>query len=248
MTPAESQAQGASGSPAAHPALLFRDVEKRYWRAHALRGVSFEVPQGAIVGLVGANGSGKSTLLKLAAGLLRPTRGEVRVLGQPPGRNTKRMVGYVPEIDPLFAWMTVQETMRFTRALFPDWEPERAAELREILELPETRRVGELSKGMRARLRLLLALARSAPLALLDEPFSGIDPPSRNRIAQGILAACRHGRRTVLLSTHDLKDAEPLFDRLLVLSAGRLVLEGDADQLRQRHGKSIEALVQEVLA
>ena len=230
------------------PAVLFRDVTKRYGQVQALRGVSFALPPGTVTGLVGVNGSGKSTLLKLAAGFLRPTGGEVRILGRTPGGPTKHQVAFVPEVDPLFAWMTVAETVRFARAFFPDWDADQAAELRDILELPEGRRVGALSKGMRTRLRLLLALARSAPVVLLDEPFSGIDPPSRRRISQGILTACRRSGRTVLLSTHDLKDAEPLFDRLLVLAEGRLVLEGDAEDLRERHGKSIEELVEEVLA
>lgn len=248
MTTAEAIDRHDTGAAAETPALVFREVEKRYRRTVALQGVSFALPSGTLAGLVGANGSGKSTLLKLAAGFIRPSQGEVRVLGQSPGHVTKRLVAYMPEVDPLFAWMTVRETMAFVQAFFPDWVPERAEELREILQLPERKRVGELSKGMRTRLRLLLALARTAPVALLDEPFSGIDPPSRSRIAQGILAACRDGTRAVLLSTHDLKDAEPLFDRLLVLSAGRLVLDGDAEELRQRHRKSIESLVEEVLA
>lgn len=248
MTIVEPQAPGPAETATPAPALVFRDVEKRYWRNHALREVSFELPPGVIVGLVGTNGSGKSTLLKLAAGLLRPTRGEIRIFGQPPGRDTKRQVAYVPEIDPLFPWMTVREAMRFTRAFFADWDPERAAELLDILELPESRHVGELSKGMRTRLRLLLALARSAPLVLLDEPLSGIDPPSRSRIVEGILASHRQGQRTMVLSTHDLKSAEPLFDRLLVLAAGRIRLEGDVEELRQHHGKSIETIVEEALA
>lgn len=248
MTTVEAQAPGTVEAAPPPPALVFRNVEKRFWRNQALAGVSFELPPGVIVGLVGTNGSGKSTLLKLAAGLLRPTRGEIRIFGHPPGRATKGRVAYVPEVDPLFPWMTVRETMRFTQAFFADWEPERAEELLDILELPESRRVGELSKGMRTRLRLLLALARSAPLVLLDEPLSGIDPPSRSRIVEGILATHRQGQRTMVLSTHDLKSAEPLFDRLLVLAAGRVRLDGDVEELRQERGQSIETIVEEALA
>lgn len=256
MTTVEPAARGPDGGEealgpdrtGAPPALEFRGVEKRYGRTRALEGISCALRPGTIAGLVGANGSGKSTLLKLAAGLIRPTRGEVRVLGRPPGRAAKLQVAYMPEVDPLFPWMRVREAVAFVRTFFPDWDGEREEELREILELPAERRVGEVSKGMRTRLRLLLALARTAPVVLLDEPFSGIDPPSRTRIARGILAACRDAERAVLLSTHDLKDAEPLFDRLLVLAQGRLVLEGDAEELRRQHGKSIEGLVEEVLA
>lgn len=230
------------------PAVCFRHVWKRYGSVEALRDVTFTLPAGTVTGLVGANGSGKSTLLKVAAGFVRPARGEVQVLGQTPGVELRRRIAFVAEVDPLDPWMTVDQTVRFVRSFFTDWDPEHEGELREILELPGRRRVGELSKGMRTRVRLLLGLARVAPLVLLDEPFSGIDPVSRRRIADAILAACRRGGRTILLSTHDLKDAEPLFDRLMVLAGGRLVLAGDADELRARHGKSLDGIVEEVLA
>lgn len=173
------------------PAVCFRHVWKRYGSVEALRDVTFTLPAGTVTGLVGANGSGKSTLLKVAAGFVRPARGEVQVLGQTPGVELRRRVAFVAEVDPLDPWMTVDQTVRFVRSFFTDWDPEHEGELREILELPGRRRVGELSKGMRTRVRLLLGLARSAPLVLLDEPFSGIDPVSRRRIADAILAACR---------------------------------------------------------
>ncbi|ADU51830.1 ABC transporter related protein [Thermaerobacter marianensis DSM 12885] len=232
---------------AAEPAVTFRNVTKRYGAVEALRDVSFSLPPGTVTGLVGANGSGKSTLLKLAAGFVHPSAGEVRVLGRAPSIAERRQIAFVAEVDPLDGWMTVDQTVRFVRWFFPDWDEEHEGELREILELPGHRRVGELSKGMRTRVRLLLGLARTAPLVLLDEPFSGIDPVSRRRVADAILAACRRGGRTILLSTHDLKDAEPLFDRLMVLARGRLVLEGEADEIRAQRGKSIEDVVEEVL-
>ena len=244
---ADSQDRREGERDAAEPAVTFRNVTKRYGAVEALRDVSFSLPPGTVTGLVGANGSGKSTLLKLAAGFVRPSAGEVRVLGRLPGIAERRQIAFVAEVDPLDGWMTVDQAVRFVRSFFTDWDEDQEAELREILELPAARRVGDLSKGMRTRVRLLLGLARSAPLVLLDEPFSGIDPVSRRRIADAILAACRRGRRTILLSTHDLKDAEPLFDRLMVLARGRLVLEGEADEIRAQRGMSIEDVVEEVL-
>lgn len=244
---ADSQDRREGEGDAAEPAVTFRKVTKRYGAVDALRDVSFSLPPGTVTGLVGANGSGKSTLLKLAAGFVRPSAGEVRVLGRAPGIGERRQIAFVAEVDPLDGWMTVDQAVRFVRSFFTNWDEDQEAELREILELPAARRVGDLSKGMRTRVRLLLGLARPAPLVLLDEPFSGIDPVSRRRIANAILAACRRGGRTVLLSTHDLKDAEPLFDRLMVLAHGRLVLEGEADEIRAQRGMSIEDVVEEVL-
>lgn len=231
----------------AKPVLEFHDVHKHYPGVDALRGVSFTLPRGVVVGLLGANGSGKSTLIKLAAGMLRPNRGRVRVLGLEPGRRTKARVAYLPEVDHLYAWMTVAETLDFVRRFYGDWQPERERLLMEELGLPERQRVGALSKGMRARLRLVLALSRAADLILLDEPLSGIDPPSRSRITRAILAAYRAGEQTLLLSTHEVLETESLFDRVLVLDRGRVVLDGDADSLRGQAGRSIQALLEEVL-
>lgn len=230
------------------PVLVFEGVYKRYPGVDAVRGVSLSLPLGVIVGLLGANGSGKSTLIKLAAGLLRPNRGRVRVLGREPGRWTKARVAYLPEVDHLYPWLTVAETLNFVRAFYADWEPERERRLMDELGLPERQRVGALSKGMRARLRLVLALSRAADLILLDEPLSGIDPPSRARIVRAILAAYRAGEQTLLLSTHEVLETESLFDRIAVLSRGELVLEGEADRLRGEEGRSIRSLLEEVLS
>ncbi|HEX6989601.1 MAG TPA: ABC transporter ATP-binding protein [Bacillota bacterium] len=229
------------------PVLEFQDVHKRYPGVEALRGVSLTLPRGVIVGLLGANGSGKSTLIKLAAGLLRPNQGHVRVLGMEPGRRTKARVAYLPEVDHLYPWMTVAETLNFVRRFYKDWQAERERLLLNELGLPERQRVGALSKGMRARLRLVLALSRAAELILLDEPLAGIDPPSRAKIVRAILGAYRAGEQTLLVSTHEVLETESLFDRVLVIARGQVLLDGDADQLRSDSGRSIQGLLEEVL-
>ncbi|HEX6989939.1 MAG TPA: ABC transporter ATP-binding protein [Bacillota bacterium] len=229
------------------PVLEFRDVHKRYPGVEALRGVSLSLPRGRGRGPAGANGSGKSTLIKLAAGLLRPNHGRVRVLGMEPGRRTKARVAYLPEVDHLYPWMTVAETLDFVRRFYRDWQVERERLLLDELGLPERQRVGALSKGMRARLRLVLALSRTAELILLDEPLAGIDPPSRAKIVRAILGAYRAGEQTLLLSTHEVLETESLFDRVVVIARGQVLLDGDADQLRSDSGRSIQGLLEEVL-
>lgn len=231
----------------ANPMVEFRGVHKRFPGAEALRGVSFALPTGQIIGLLGPNGSGKSTLLKLAAGLYRPNAGTVLIAGRPPDRRTKAMVAYSPEVDHLYPWMTVRETLRFVGAFFDDWDEQRADRLREFMGLRSGQKVGAMSKGMRARLRLVLALARSAPLVLLDEPLSGIDPPSRRRIVDAIVSEYRAGQQTIIISTHEVLETEPLFDYLLMLQAGIVKLQGDAEELRARYGTSVQGIMEEVL-
>lgn len=226
--------------------VTFRDVHKRFPSADALRGVSFDLSAGEIVGLLGPNGSGKSTLLKLMAGLYRPNSGRVTVAGRNPDQGTKALVAYSPEIDHLYPWMTVETSLKFVGSFYEDWDADRAAALLDFMALKPTQKVGKLSKGMRARLRLVIALARSASLILLDEPLSGIDPPSRSRIVQAILAEYRVGEQTIVISTHEVLEAEPLFDRLLMLEAGLIKLDGDAEELRQQYGCSAQGIMERV--
>lgn len=231
---------------ATEPLVVCQDVHKRFPGAEALRGVSLELPRGEIVGLLGPNGSGKSTLLKLIAGLHRPTSGRVLVAGRQPDRTTKALVSYSPEIDHTYPWMTVEATIRFVSSFYEDWDEERAASMLDFMGLKPRQKVGKLSKGTRARLRLVLALARSADLILLDEPLSGIDPPSRARIVRAILSEYKAGEQTIIISTHEVLEAEPLFDRLLMLEAGFIKLEGSAEQLRERYGRSVQGIMEEI--
>lgn len=228
------------------PVVRFENVTKRFPGADALRGISVSIPKGSILGLLGPNGSGKSTFLKLIAGLYRPDHGRVLVEGEPPSRKTKARVAYLPEIDHLYPWMRVEQSLRFVSAFYPDWDDEKAQRLLEFMELPPTARVGSMSKGMRGRLRLIVALARSASVILLDEPLSGIDPPSRNRIVKAILSEYVSGEQTLILSTHEILESEPLFEHLLFLGEGKVVLEGQAEALRTKYGKSIQDLMEEI--
>lgn len=225
-------------------AIEVRALCKRYGRTWALRGIDFRLEEGMVLGLLGPNGSGKSTLLRILAGVGRPTSGEVRVLGQAPGRATKARVAFVPEVEHIYRWMRVADALKFQEGFFADFRPARALELLEFMGLDQAAPVGSLSRGQRARLKLVLALARDARLVLLDEPFAGIDPPSRERILQGLLRAYREDR-TMVIATHVVGEAEKLFDRVVFLSRGEVFLSGEAEELRQRHGKSIEQIFRE---
>ncbi|HHT47771.1 MAG TPA: ABC transporter ATP-binding protein [Firmicutes bacterium] len=229
------------------PAVKLEKVVKRYPLTKALDGVSLTVDQGKVVGLLGHNGSGKTTLMKIIAGLKNPTSGEVRVFGMAPGVETKKRVAYLPEVNTYYNWMTIDELLNFVKAFHPDLNLEKAALLKTFMNLKGGEKIGSLSKGQQARLKLVVGLSRQADLMLLDEPLAGIDPPSRARVLHALVGEFRQEGQTILISTHEVKEAEPIFDHVVFLREGRKVLEGEAETLRAETGHSMEELFGEVL-
>lgn len=223
-------------------------IHKRYLLKHALRGIDLQIKRGTIVGLLGPNGSGKSTLLKMLAGLIYPTSGTILVNGREPDVRNKAHIAYLPEIDNLYGWMTVKETLDFISGFYADWEPDKATAMTAALELDPKMKVRNLSKGLRARLKLIAALSRGVPLVLLDEPFSGIDPASRGRIIRSIVSEFRADEQTIVLSTHSVKESEPMFDEVIFLKDGKVHVHDTAENLRAEYGCSLENLWEKVYA
>lgn len=221
---------------------------KRYPHTWALRGIHLTVPPGRIVGILGENGSGKSTFFRILTGLARPTRGKVQVLGQPPSWRTRKEIAYLPEVDTFYQWMRIPQLFHFMAAFYPQWNLSKAYELLEKVRLRPTLHIGELSKGQRARLKLVLTFARPASLLLLDEPLGGIDPASRLTILDILLHEYRYTEQTILISTHLVRDVETFLDDAIFIREGEIVLQGPADELRDRYGKSLEEIFQEVFA
>jgi ABC-2 type transport system ATP-binding protein len=220
------------------------NVTKRYRTTEGVRDLTLDFPAGEIVGVLGLNGSGKSTMLKLVAGLLFPTAGTISVFGHAPRAVRGRAV-FLGETDTLWPWMTPDDARRFMEGLYPDFDPARFDELLDVLEVPR-RKTKAMSRGERGRLRLAMALARSAKLYLLDEPLAGIDLISREKIMTSLVREW-HTDETILLSTHEVAEAEGLFDRAVYLRDGRLALDARAEELRER-GKSVVQTFKEVLA
>jgi ABC-2 type transport system ATP-binding protein len=168
----------------------------------------------------------------------------VRFSGSSP-RARRAELAYAGEADVLDPWLSPAAAMRLMGGLFADFSPERCRDLLAFLEVPE-RPYRRMSKGQQARFRLALALARQTRLLLLDEPLSGIDLISRERILRALLRSW-NDQGTLVLSTHEVAEAEALFDRVLFLREGRLVLDARAEQLREA-GKSVVQTFQELLA
>ncbi|MBB3111078.1 ABC-2 type transport system ATP-binding protein [Paenibacillus phyllosphaerae] len=221
-------------------------IHKRYLLKQALTDIDLQIRTGTIVGLLGPNGSGKSTLMKMIAGLIYPTSGMIQVAGRTPDVHNKKHIAYLPEIDHLYGWMTVAETLRFLSGFYSDWQADKAAALMETLELDGKQKMRNLSKGMRARLKLITAFARNVPLILLDEPFSGIDPPSRAKIIRSIISEFQSEEQTILLSTHTVSESEPMFDDVIFLHQGRVKLFDSAENLRSTYGCSLENIWEKV--
>jgi ABC-2 type transport system ATP-binding protein len=218
-------------------------VTKRYGGKEGLHGVSLELPQGQAVGLLGLNGAGKTTLLKLLAGLLLPSQGRVEVLGGRP-RAMRSCVAYLSDAE-TYPWLSPADGERLMGGLYPDFNRARYRELLGFLEVP-SRPSRSMSRGQRARLRLAMVLAREARLFLLDEPLAGIDLISRDRILKTLVQQWRE-EATLVLSTHEVAEAEGIFDRAIFLKEGRVVLDARAEELRAQ-GKSVRETFVEVLA
>lgn len=229
-------------------ALVVRNLKKKYPKTEALKGIDLTLPKGEICALLGPNGSGKSTLLKCIVGLVQADSGQIEIFGSSPSRQAKAQIAFVPEIDNLYRWMTIKQVIDFTATFYDDWQDERVPELLKFMKLDPSKKVTSLSKGMRARVKLVLALARRAPLLLLDEPFSGIDPSSRDRIVEGIVRQFMGDEQTMILSTHAVGETEQLYDSVVFLDEGTITLQGNAEDLRSQYGKSINDLFKEVFA
>ena len=222
--------------------VYVEDLWKKYPGAWALRGVSLTVARGGVLGVLGENGSGKSTLFRILAGVTRPTRGRALIGKIPAGFGTKRMVSYLPEIDPFYSWMKVGEQLDFLSDFHPGWDWRKAGELLEFMNLSDDRKVGALSRGQRARLKVVYAFSWPSDVVLMDEPLGGIDPPSRKRILDVLFNEFRRADQTILISTHLVSEVEPFIEDVLLLRDGEICISGRTGQLQQDHGKSLSEI------
>ena len=220
------------------PVIHVSDLTRRFGARTALASVSLSIPRGAVHGLVGANGAGKTTLIRHILGLLRAQRGSVRVFGLDPVADPVGVlsrIGYLSEENDLPGWMRVDEIMRYSRAFYPAWDDAYAEELRRAFALDPEARIKDLSRGQRARLGLLVALAYRPELLVLDEPSSGLDPVVRRDILEAIIRTIAHEGRTVLFSSHLLEEVERVADHVTMISAGAIVMTAPLDAIRRSH-------------
>jgi ABC-2 type transport system ATP-binding protein len=213
-------------------------LSRHFGAKAALDDVSLSVPRGSVFGLVGQNGAGKTTLIKHLLGLLRAEAGSVHVFGRDPVRDcvgVLRQIGYLSEENDLPGWMRVSEFLGYQRAFYPSWDDGYAAELQRAFDLDPRGRLRSLSKGQRARVSLVAALAYRPDLLVLDEPSSGLDPIVRRDILGAIIRTIADQGRTVLFSSHLLDEVERVSDHVAMLHRGHVVFCADLDDLKQTH-------------
>ncbi|MGI5920656.1 MAG: ABC transporter ATP-binding protein [Syntrophomonadaceae bacterium] len=225
--------------------IELKEVTKRFGKTVALDSINLSFSQGRIYGLFGPNGAGKSTTLKIIAGLNNPDAGTVTVDGASP-RRKRQNIAYLPEIDYLYPWWTIKQAADFVSAFYPDWDKDKYEDLVGFLKLHEDMKIGKISKGQRAKAKLLLTVARKSPYLLMDEPLSGIDILTREEIINTLIRDYREGEQTIIICTHEINDIEGLVDDVIFIHNGRAILTGNVEQLRQDEQKSLVEIMKEV--
>ncbi|QNI36990.1 ABC transporter ATP-binding protein [Edaphobacter albus] len=215
------------------------DLTKDYGNFRAVDHLNCRVRAERITGFLGRNGAGKSSTIKMLLGMIRPTSGVGTVLGyriDDPRQSIeiRRRIAYVGEDKGLYGYMTVAELIRFTRSFYRDWRPEVERRLLAEYRLPPGRKVKALSKGMRTKLALLLALSRRPELLILDEPTEGLDPVSIEELLQTLVSAPANGT-TVFFSSHQLSEVERIADDILMIDHGVAVLDMSLEQIRENY-------------
>jgi ABC-2 type transport system ATP-binding protein len=214
-------------------------LTKQFGDFHAVNELNCRVRSERITGFLGRNGAGKSTTIKMLLGMISPTSGSGTVLGRridDPKESIaiRRKVAYVGEDKGLYGYMTVAQLIWFTKSFYPDWRPEVEKKLIAEYRLPPGRKVKALSKGMRTKLALLLALSRQPELLILDEPTEGLDPVSIEELLQTLVTAPANGT-TVFFSSHQLSEVERIADDILMIDRGVAVLDMPLDQIRENY-------------
>lgn len=229
------------------PLLEFRDVVKKYGAKSAVDHVSFQIQPGKIVGLLGSNGSGKSTIMKIAAGITHPTSGQVLIDGTGVGIKTKAITSFMPDSTLTDEWMRVKDAIAFYQDNYADFDSSKAKDMIDFMKLNNQDRVNTLSKGMKERLQLTLTLSRNAKLYMLDEPIGGVDPVARGKILDAIVEYYNE-ESSIIVSTHLLQDIERIFDEVILVKNGKLLLQDEVENIRINKKKSIDELFKEVYA
>lgn len=227
------------------PVLEIKNVHKKYLSHSVLEGVGFSIPRGKIVGLLGPNGCGKTTILKLISGLLQLDKGEIRINGICPGQQTKSMISYLPERSYLNDWMKISDILNLFSDFYTDFDRERAEQMLTDLKISKEEKLKTMSKGTKEKVQLILVMSRRASLYLLDEPIGGVDPATREYILHTILKNFDENS-SILITTHLIQDVETIFDQVLFLNQGKIVIDGEVDEIREKYGKSIDGLFREV--
>lgn len=226
--------------------IKFNEVSKIYNNGTlALDNVSLSLETGKVVGILGPNGSGKTTLLKMIQGYLKPSRGKVEIFGEKVGPTTKAKVSYLPDKPFIPDDYTILEAKKLWEKFYDDFNEQKFNKILDFMQLTEDQRIGDLSKGMSEKFHLTLILSRDAEVFVIDEPIAGVDLVAREKILQAILTNVTQGKLLVI-TTHLIDEMENVFDDVVFIDRGKIVLQGNCDDLRREKGMKISDLFKEV--
>ncbi len=226
--------------------ISVKNLSKSYGNHQVLSNVSFDFESGQIIGLLGPNGSGKTSLIKILTGLINDYSGEVLIDGNKPGKISKAMVAFLPEKTYLASWMTSDDAVNYIADFYDDFDKAKAMRMMDVFQLPHKQKVKTMSKGMQEKLQLLLVMCRNAKLYILDEPMGGVDPAARDFILETILKNRPEGS-TILMSTHLIQDVEEIFDSILMIGRGSLLMKDTVENITAS-GKTINDIFKEVFS
>ena len=225
--------------------LESKELTKKFGAKTAVDGVSVTMESGHIYAMLGPNGSGKTTWMKMAAGLIKPTSGEVTFAGKPVGIESRKEVAYMSTEPYFYAWMSIRDAGKYYEDFFEDFSMERFLNLLHRMELNEKDKIRTLSSGMVAKMKIALTLARDAKVYMLDEPFNGIDLLARDEIRGAILEAAVP-EKLLLLSSHLVEEMEAIADRAMFIRQGKLVEVRDLEEMRETDGVSMADRYREI--
>jgi len=212
--------------------ITSRELTKKFGSLTAVDGITLTLEPGHIYAMLGPNGSGKTTWMKMAAGLLKPTSGEILYNGEPVGINSRRYVAYMSTEPYFYTWMTVKDVGKYYEDFFEDFSMEKFEALLRKMELTDEMKTRALSSGMMAKLKIAVTMARDAKVYMLDEPFNGIDLLARDEIRECILKEAG-AEKLLILSSHLVEEMEAIADRAVFIRKGKLVENRDLEEMRE---------------
>ncbi len=219
--------------------LRIESLSKSYGSKLVLDGIELELESNSIVGLLGPNGSGKTTLIKIISGLIQDYKGEVYVGGKLIDHTTKAKISYLPEQQTLNEWWTIETALKFYRDFFENFDVEKFESMIKDFNLEKNMKIKHLSKGMKEKVNLALALSKQADIYLLDEPLGGVDPAARSLILENIIS--NYNKNSLLiLSTHLITDIEPILDRAIFIKDKKILLNEETDTIRYEQSMSVD--------
>ena len=221
------------------------NVVKRYGGKFAVNGMSVAIEDAHIYGLLGPNGSGKSTSMKMAAGLIVPDEGEMRLDGVKISAETKKHIAYMPTEGYFYSYMKIKDAGRYYQDFFDDFDAQQFEKLTADMDLEMNMKVRNLSSGMMAKLKIAVTLSRKAELYLLDEPLNGIDLLARDEVVNTILTNMSDNA-SVVISSHLVEELERIIDKAIFMKDGQIVLMGDVEEIRQERGESVTDLYRQI--